>query len=147
MEFPWQDLLSNFHVLRCSGVDPIWSYDRYFIPLFAGFYTCQVVQDFFHQQYLLFLGYNWREFANLHVWMWYGSSRQANLLVAWIFQYHIYEISSFDSWLAISCSLAWSACSLHDNDHVTYGLRVHCVLPTSDSMSTSTTRDVISQVQ
>ncbi len=25
--------------------------DRLFIPLFARFYTSQVVQDFFHQQY------------------------------------------------------------------------------------------------
>ena len=25
--------------------------DRQFLPLFTGFYTSQVVQDFFHQQY------------------------------------------------------------------------------------------------
>jgi len=30
--------------------------DRQFIPLFTGFYTSQVVQDFFHQQY--------------HPWLW-----------------------------------------------------------------------------
>ena len=28
--------------------------DRQFIPLFTGFYTSQVVRDFFHQQYLDF---------------------------------------------------------------------------------------------
>ena len=46
---------------RCFMVQKMWvdtvdwqnpaPVDRLFVPLFAGFYTSQVVQDFFHQQY------------------------------------------------------------------------------------------------
>ena len=41
------------------------SWGWYFIPLFTGFYTSQVVQDFFHQQYC------WLRSTSyiLHVWM------------------------------------------------------------------------------
>ncbi len=44
--------------------------DRQFIPLITGFYTCQVVQDFFHQQYVLPLwnGDLWSVVLNENAW-------------------------------------------------------------------------------
>ena len=39
-----------FHNLLLMEKNPA-PVDMVNIPLFAGFHTCQVVQDFFHQQY------------------------------------------------------------------------------------------------
>ena len=39
--------IGNIHIVDGRNAAPV---DRQFIPLFTGFYTSQLVQDFFHQQ-------------------------------------------------------------------------------------------------
>ena len=54
----------NEYVVAVDGRNPA-PVDMEHLPLLAGFYTCQVVQDFFHQQYgqhLLCIGCNYRPY-------------------------------------------------------------------------------------
>ncbi len=46
---PWKGTILTGNTVDGRNPAPV---DRWFVPLFTGFYTSQLVKDFFHQQYI-----------------------------------------------------------------------------------------------